>query len=430
MRQYRSGTKCRIKLIDSRSQRERGGSIHMSNPGDYGQNQAGAPQWGAPQQGYNPNQTQGFDPNQSQGFGQGYPQYGQQPQQQPYGQPQQQWGAAQPGYGAPAPVSKPLPWTLRELILVGVGVLLLVFSFFPMVGDFRFGVTLWQSGGWILSVVGPVIAVALVALRPFIPVVSRIGSLSVDQFASVTFSVAAISWLSTLMSGFGGALAWAGWILVLLTVAGVVLTVAAPFIPGLREEFDQRPEEVAPRAARTTRVVPEGAKQFTINTTAPGAYTAPAAQDAQPTQQNPWAAQQQVPAQENPWAAQQQVPAPAQDNAWATPVADAAPAESAPAESAPVEQPAAESAPVEAAAAEAAPAEEEAPVAAVPAAQQPFWALVPEERGVVDVTGAEIFRVGPTAWALVIEDNVSSFVIRHDDGRTGTLNDVSGVVRN
>ncbi|MGF3052374.1 hypothetical protein ACQUSY_00130 [Microbacterium sp. YY-03] len=410
----------------------------MSNPGDFGQNPSGAPQWGAPQQGHNPNQTQGFDPNQTQGFGQGYPQYGQQPQQQPYGQPQQQWGAQQPGFGAPAPVSKPLPWTLRELILVGVGVLLLVFSFFPFVGSFDFGFTLWSTGGWILQVAGPIIAVVLVALRPFVPVISRIGSLSVDQFASVTFSVAAISWLATLMSGGGGALAWAGWLILLLTLGGVVLTVAAPFIPGLREEFDQRPEEVAPRAARTTRVVPEGAKQFTINTTAPGAYQAPAAAPAAaPVQENPWAAQQQVPAQENPWAAQQQVPAPAQENAWATPVADVAPAaESAPVAEAPVEDSAAEEAPVEAApaaeaAVEAAPAAEvAAPTEAAPAAQQPFWALVPEERPVVDGSGAEIFRVGPTAWALVVEDNGSSFVIRHDDGRTGTLTDVSGVVRN
>ena len=365
----------------------------MSNPGDYSQNPAGAPQWGAPQQGYNPNQTQGFDPNQTQGYGQGFPQYGQQPQQQPYGQPQhygqpqQQWGA-QPGYGAPAPVKKPLPYTIREFILMGVGLLILVFSFFPLVSSSFITVTLWNVGFWLPLVLLPFAASALIAIRPFAPIVNRIGSLSTDQFASVVYSFALVTWATLGLSagGFGGGLggtSWVVWVILLLTIAGVVVTVAAPFVPGLREEFDQRPEEVAPRAGRTTRVIPEG-KGVSI----------PAA--AQQGAANPWGATPQAapvpqPAQENPWAAQQQVPQPAQENAWATPVA-----------------------------AEAAPA----------AAQQPFWALVPEERAVVDVTGAEIFRVGPTAWALVVEDNTTSFVIRHDDGRTGTLNDVSGVVRN
>lgn len=409
----------------------------MSNPGDYGQNPAGAPQGGAPQQGYNPNQTQGFDPNQTQGYGQGFPQYGQQPQQQPYGQPQhyrqpqQQWGA-QPGYGAPAPVKKTLPYTIREFILMGVGLLILVFSFFPLVSSSFITVRLWNVGFWLPLVLLPFAASALIAIRPFAPIVNRIGSLSTDQFASVVYSFALVTWATLGLSagGFGGGLggtSWVVWVILLLTIAGVVVTVAAPFVPGLREEFDQRPEEVAPRAGRTTRVIPEGkgvsipaaAQQGAAN---PWGATPQAAPVPQPAQENPWAAQQQVPqpAQENPWAAQQQVPQPAQENAWATPVAaEAAPAAAEPVPAAPVEE-----APVEAVV-------EEVVVEAAPAAaQQPFWALVPEERAVVDVAGAEIFRVGPTAWALVVEDNTTSFVIRHDDGRTGTLNDVSGVVRN
>ncbi len=428
----------------------------MSNPGDYGQNPAGGPQWGAPQQGYNPNQTQGFDPNQTQGFdpnqtqglGQGYPQYGQQPQQ-PYGQPQQQWGG-QPGYGAPAPQKKPLPYTIREFILMGVGLLILVFSFFPLASSSFFTVSLWSIGFWLPLVLLPFAASALIAARPFLPLVNRIGSLSTDQFASVVYSSAMVVWAalglgigSLAGGGFGS---WVVWVLVLLTIAGIVLTVGAPFIPGLREEFDQRPEETAPRAGRTTRVIPEG-KGVTLPA------GAPVAQQTQPNtwgqtpaaapvaQENPGAAQQQVPApaQENPWAAQQQVPAPAQENPWATPVAaEDAPVEVAPvaadvpAEAAPaaeVAQEEAEAAPAEATPVEATPAEA-APAEAAPAAQQPFWALVPEERPVVDGSGAEIFRVGPIAWALVVEDNGSSFVIRHDDGRTGTLTDVSGVVRN
>ena len=47
----------------------------------------------------------------------------------------------------------------------------------------------------------------------------------------------------------------------------------------------------------------------------------------------------------------------------------------------------------------------------------------------VDERGIPIFRVGPTAWALVIEDRGEVFVVRHEDGRVGYLHDVSGVTR-
>ena len=60
---------------------------------------------------------------------------------------------------------------------------------------------------------------------------------------------------------------------------------------------------------------------------------------------------------------------------------------------------------------------------------QPFWALVPVERDVVDANGAPLFRIGPTAWALVLEERGDVFVVRHDDGRVGFLLDTSGVTR-
>lgn len=72
---------------------------------------------------------------------------------------------------------------------------------------------------------------------------------------------------------------------------------------------------------------------------------------------------------------------------------------------------------------------EEEPVPAPAPAHQAFWALVPEERDVVDENGIPLFRIGPTAWALVIEDRGDSFVVRHEDGRVGYLTDVSGVTR-
>jgi len=62
-------------------------------------------------------------------------------------------------------------------------------------------------------------------------------------------------------------------------------------------------------------------------------------------------------------------------------------------------------------------------------AHQAFWALAPEERDVVDDRGVPIFRVGRTAWALVLEDRGDVFVVRHEDGRVGYLHDVTGVTR-
>lgn len=69
----------------------------------------------------------------------------------------------------------------------------------------------------------------------------------------------------------------------------------------------------------------------------------------------------------------------------------------------------------------------ESPPPALPS--QPFWALAHHERDVHDEQGNPAFRIGPTAWALVIEDRGSVFVIRHEDGRIGFLHDTSGVTR-
>ena len=70
-----------------------------------------------------------------------------------------------------------------------------------------------------------------------------------------------------------------------------------------------------------------------------------------------------------------------------------------------------------------------ADVEPAPSASQAFWALAPEERVVVDDAGSPLFTIGPTAWALVIEDRGDRYVVRHEDGRIGYLTDVSGVTR-
>ena len=69
------------------------------------------------------------------------------------------------------------------------------------------------------------------------------------------------------------------------------------------------------------------------------------------------------------------------------------------------------------------PSPQEAPSA------QPFWALAPEQREVHDFEGRPIYSIGPTAWALVLEDRGSYFVMRHDDGRIGYLHDTTNITR-
>lgn len=83
----------------------------------------------------------------------------------------------------------------------------------------------------------------------------------------------------------------------------------------------------------------------------------------------------------------------------------------------------------------------EHPVAAAPAAEeslpapaaqstQPFWVLAPEARDVIDAdSGESVFQIGPTAWALAVEDRGAELVIRHDDGRLGVLSNIDNLLR-
>jgi hypothetical protein len=261
------------------------------------------------------------------------------------------------------------PFSLREVVLAGVWLVAFIVSFFST-SDYVFS-SVWTRGiDWILTIGVPTVAVFLLILRRLSPSgIRRVGSLGIDQFASVAFSVAAVIWLGQLWSQIAVAIAggpwvvtWVVWVEFILMLAGVVLTVFAALIPGAAEDFRGREETVAHRVARGARPV----------TTRPRPVRPAVAQT--------------------------------------TPSDDAAPT--------PAEPTAAEPA-----------TEIFTTTAASAPAQQAFWALVPEERDVVDEAGTPLFRIGPTAWALVIEDRGASFVVRHEDGRIGYLHDVSGVTR-
>lgn len=288
------------------------------------------------------------------------------------------------------------PFSIREVVLLGVWLLAFVTSFFSL-SALRFD-SVWTSGlTWILTIGVPTIAVFLIVLRRLSPTgIRRVGSLGIDQFASVAFSVSAVVWLSYVWETVafvadGGPMvrSWVMWVEFVLMLAGVVLTVFAPFIPVLGDDFRHRAEIPAHRNARPLRpVVARPAPEYRPITSDAGA-------DAQPDY------------------APTETPVGYDSNDDTSAYARAQESEPAAVVWAPQTA-------VYEAATEPQPA---------PARQQAFWALAPEPRDVVDEEGRPLFTIGPDAWALVIEDRGELFVVRHEDGRVGYLHDVADVTR-
>ncbi len=322
------------------------------------------------------------------------------------------------------------PFSIREAALIGVWAVLFIISFFPFL---RFGFggggvapSLWGDGfSWILPVGVPTVAVFLIVLRRFSPDgIRRVGTLGIDQFASVAFSVAAAAWIWLLLmfvpaAAQLGELAgtWVLWIGSLVALGGVVLTVFAPLIPTLREDFLYRSEVPAHPAARPRREIsPRPVVERP-------AVAAPIADEAEGTSAPDSEGSLYASAPEGNSAVTESSPyaySPETDSAAAPSTEESSPFE--------VVAPSSFDALPGTESNDDPPQEEvveEAPVAA----SQAFWALVPEERPIVDDAGTELFTIGPTAWALVIEDRGTAFVVRHEDGRVGYLTDTSDVTR-
>jgi len=170
----------------------------------------------------------------------------------------------QPEYGI-------LGFTLRELIIIGAWLVGFVASFFPVgpIGD-----TVWTSGiHWILMMGVPTAAVFLIVLRRLSPDgIRRVGSLGIDQFASVAAAVAAVSWAQVLWQQVAATVETGvlliGWVAVVGQLATLVLvaaTVFAPLLPRLREDFHGRLETLAHRNANPVRPViarPRAEREF------------------------------------------------------------------------------------------------------------------------------------------------------------------------
>jgi hypothetical protein len=386
------------------------------------------------------------------------------------------------------------PFTVREVVLLGLSSLILLFSFFSLYEDWY--APIWNASiDWVLGVGLPVVAAVLLVIRRLSPSTRvRVGSLSADQFASVAFTIAALLWLSTVGYGFQNladglevGVTWVAWIELLLSAAGVFFTVLAPFVPPFSEDFAGRVEDVAHPVAREPRpVAPRPRREPQPSAAGWSPQTpygqpygqAPQGHDAavygqqhgqasygQPSYGQPTYGQQAY--GQHPYGqpayGQQYPPATGPTAAFEAQPTEAQPAEPASDADALTAQFVDHTAAVESSAPidDAVPAPDDAvptsddavdqgdvPTSVVPVqgrgddvqpdsadpspaapASQAFWALAPDERDVVDAYGAPLFRIGPTAWALVVEDRGESYVVRHDDGRIGFLHDISGVTR-
>lgn len=335
--------------------------------------------------------------------------------------------------------------TLRELLIVAVWALAFILSFFPVFGDL---ISVWQLGlAWILPVGVPSVAVFLIVLRRFSPDgIRRVGSLGIDQFASVAFSVSAVYWLQhvwlEVLEAVGSGTVRLSWVAIAqlaLALALVTLTVAAPLIPGLREDFEGRMETLAHRNANPVRPVvarprPVRTPATDSDARAVDSVATVADSDAPPTESDvPEAGAE--PAPEVDPVPQPETEQAGEGTPQTAPETEAAPATRSEARSARQAEPRDDETDQEEAMAETIVISEDMPSAARDDDStdrpdgQPFWILAGSARDVHDDRGEPVFRIGPEAWTLVIEDRDGAYVVRHDDGRIGYLHDITDITK-
>ena len=385
------------------------------------------------------------------------------------------------------------PFTLRDLTVFAATLILLVASLLPIFfGRFN----LWNAGSLFflgLGIVLPLIVTALFVARRLVPATKvRIGSLSVDQFASVVASFALAFFFVSTAAGYVPSLL-VGLVGSVVLFAGTVLSRFIPFFAGDFLGRDESPAHVMARdsavplpkphtpkepkpaaapvpaasasSATSARAGTPAASAEDFSAPAASAPAAPAAVSSAP-EVNEWtAAGDPSPATH----AADVVPSPTATNASVTPAvaeategdvptAAAAPAASAPTATAESSASAPEAAVHHAGTGVPAPARQSAaepaatavhqqvrsvePIGATvdPAsrpdesyeepAHEAFWFAVAQHRTAVDAeTGAPAFVIEPGGWVLALEDRGHEFLVQHTDGRVGVLRDLSNIER-
>ncbi|WP_434995031.1 hypothetical protein [Arthrobacter sp. Ld5] len=196
------------------------------------------------------------------------------------------------GSDAPSTESRPVgrsralvgPFPLREVLFGGGVLLVFLGTLLPFIDGIVRYENFWNTAPLFFVGIGillPVIALALVAGRRLGSSGLRVGSLSVDQFASVSSVLATTYFFLQTVTQFhvGPLVALIGG-LVMLTA-----TVLAPFLPVLKDDFADRPEVPAHPAARSiTAAQPRPAKPVKEDAAAQPALTKDtAAKDAAPS---------------------------------------------------------------------------------------------------------------------------------------------------
>ncbi|GAC1480264.1 MAG: hypothetical protein NVS1B16_11100 [Pseudarthrobacter sp.] len=372
------------------------------------------------------------------------------------------------------------PFTIRDLTVFAATLVLLVASLLPVFfGRFN----LWNAGSLFflgLGIVLPLIVTALFAARRLAPGTKvRIGSLSVDQFASVVasfafaffFVSAAAAYVPSLLVGLAGS--------VILFAA----TVLGRFIPFFSGDFLGRDETTAHVVARESAVplpkphtpkepkpaagadsgtkrgfgIPAGlwpsnrsgssanagsapvASAPAAGAAAGSATPAPQAADVGPSA-SPASARAASAAEET---MQGDIPAgaPPADHAAASAPAGAPAPQAVHDGGAQVAAPARQSAAEPAATAVHQQVQSAEPIGAtVDPSHRPeesgepvheaFWFAVAQPRTAVDPrTGAPAFVIEPGGWVLALEDRGHEFLVQHTDGRLGVLRDLSNIER-
>lgn len=385
------------------------------------------------------------------------------------------------GAGAPEPGSKTSPkyqavlgpFTIRDLTVFGSTLLMFVGSLLPMFGG-RYN--LWNLGNLFflaLGIILPLVVTALFVARRLQPGnVVRIGSLSIDQFASVVASFAVtMFFLST-----AGAFTVFALVGLIGSVGLLAATVLAPHLPVLREDFKDRAEQPAHVVARESAipsrkpVVPKPlvpkplvpkpeaspdasapastlpATPVTAPAAAPAAVVpAEPAEPAEPAGPSEVAEGDAVKPREAP-AATPAEPQHTSAATMATPLVGGADTGTAIQHIGTVNKANAENQPdteqphLEQTNLEQTRAHQIIGATVDPATRrgddeehggyEAFWFAVAHPRAVVDEhTGTPVFTIEPGAWVLALEDRGEEFLVQDTDGKVGVLRDLSHIER-
>lgn len=363
------------------------------------------------------------------------------------------------------------PFGLRDIVVGASALVMLVGSVLPFITVFNLGIVrdlnLWN--GFSLFFVGigillPLLVAGLFAARRLAPGTKlRVGSLSLDQFASVSAVLALAFFFIQTVTDFA-----VGPMIALIGSLGlVVATTLAPHLPFFAAEFKERPEVPAVPAAREALPLrqrpPRPKTESADASSAPRRFENPMRRLSGPrpgvaaaepgTDTGASAAGTAVVGTAGATKAQGSQPQPPQPGNITAPGASQPPAGPA-TQAQDVQAPSAPSAPSAGGSAEplaattvnpvvsrsetAAPAANESdaePITATRDESEPvveaFWFAVGTPRQIVDErTGLPLFMFHPGDWELGLEDRGDEFLVQDKrTGRIGVLRDLSNIER-